>query len=60
MARPPLDASKDVTAIRVYREDGRVVRAGKVRTEPNAILVFLQGLKRDLLRVIPETGRMAN
>ena len=55
-----LDVSKDETAICVCGEDGVVVRAGKVRTEPDAILVFLRGLERDLVRVILETGRMAN
>lgn len=55
-----LDVSKDETAICVCREDGVVIRAGKVRTDPDAILVFLRGLEQDLVRVILETGRMAN
>lgn len=55
-----LDVSKDETAICVRREDGMVVRAGKVRTEPDAIRAFLRGLEQNLVRVILETGRMAN
>lgn len=55
-----LDVSKDETAIRVCREDGVVIRAAKVRTDPDAILVFLRGLEQDLVRVILETGRMSN
>ncbi|MFQ8431133.1 hypothetical protein [Amaricoccus sp. W119] len=35
-----LDVSKDETAIRVCREDGVVIRAAKVRTDPDAIGEF--------------------
>jgi len=55
-----LDVSKDETAICVCHEDGTVVCAGKVRTEPDAILAFLGGMEQKLVRVILETGRMAN
>jgi transposase len=55
-----LDVSRDETSICVRREDGMVVRAGKTRTEPDAIRGFLGGLEQGLVRVILETGRMAN
>lgn len=55
-----LDVSKDETAICVRHEDGRVVRAGKCATRPDAICATLDGLEHGLVRVILETGRMAN
>ena len=39
-----LDISKNETAICVRREDGGVVRSGKVPTEPEEICAALQGL----------------
>lgn len=55
-----LDVSQDATAICVRREDGKVFLVGKVQTEPDAIRAFFRGLEQYLVRVIIETGRMAN
>lgn len=55
-----LDVSKDETAICVRREDGRVVRSGKAPTDPEEICAALKGLKKGLVRVVLETGRMSN
>ncbi len=55
-----LDVSKDETAICVRREDGSVVIARKTSTDPDAILEVLKGVGSSLVRVILETGRMAN
>lgn len=55
-----LDVSKDETAICVRGEDGTVVIARKTSTDPDAILEVLKGLGSTLVRVILETGRMAN
>lgn len=55
-----LDVSKDETAICVRGEDGTVVIARKTSTDADAILEVLKGLGSKLVRVILETGRMAN
>lgn len=55
-----LDVSKDATAICVRGEDGRVERACETKTDPDAICEALGDLRDDLMRVILETGRMAN
>ncbi|MEM8793913.1 MAG: IS110 family transposase [Pseudomonadota bacterium] len=55
-----LDVSKDETAICVRGEDGPVVIARKTSTDADAILEVLKGLGSKLVRVILETGRMAN
>ena len=55
-----LDVSKDETAICVRCEDGTVVIARKTSTDPDAILEVLKGVGSNLVRVILETGRMAN
>ena len=55
-----LDVSKDETAICVRREDGTVVIARKTSTDPDVILEVLKGVGSNLVRVILETGRMAN
>ncbi|WP_226584574.1 IS110 family transposase [Acuticoccus sediminis] len=55
-----LDFSKDETAICVRSEDGTVVTARKASTDPDAILEVLKGLGSKPVRMILETGRMAN
>jgi transposase len=55
-----LDVSKDTTAICARRSDGGVERACEVATDPDAIYAALAGLGDGLVRVVLETGRMAN
>lgn len=55
-----LDVSKDATAICVRRADGGVQRVCEVATEPDAICAALDDLKRNVVRVVLETGRMSN
>jgi transposase len=55
-----LDVSKDATAICVRRGDGGVERVCERPTDPDAIQAALAHLKDGLVRVVLETGRMAN
>lgn len=55
-----LDVSKDATAICVRRSDGGVERVCEVATDPDAIDAALGNLKDGLVRIVLETGRMAN
>lgn len=55
-----LDVSKDATAIRVRRAGGGVERICEFATNPDAICAALDDLKDGLMRVVLETGRMAN
>lgn len=55
-----LDVSKDTTSICVRRSDGAVERVREVLTDPNAIHAALADLGDGLVRVVLETGRMAN
>ena len=55
-----LDVSKDETAICIRSEEGSVVLACKTETDPDAIAAILDDHRTELVRVIIETGRMAN
>ena len=54
-----LDVSLNATNVCVVDEDGRIVREGKVRSEPEALVAFFSALAVDVARIGLEAGPLS-
>ena len=54
-----LDVSLKTTSVCVLDEDGKVLKEGKVATEPDDIAAFLRGDRRRYRRVVLEAGALS-